>query len=507
MKDVITSAVGVLQSLRVVVSTSPDLLQCSRNFKDVTYEFILEAIEFDPNTERNRPPTLPDFLSFEERVQNDTKSAMELASLLDIERRVPIETQLASLLAIPEVVTVLQQGKPTDTLDFSIAYLRRVHCALFYEGRILRDEFQMLTATPIVLHRTIPFVPTSNSLMTSIDESIEKKDDEEKEEVQEDYVREKRRRDDFIEEDQDVVDDVNNIDPEDTSERGGKRQRVDQSSQLITSSSNITRRPFPLRNKFVTTLIHDLRQGNVKLLKLQQEAEVIRQLNDEIFNSSLQSQAIIEVEGKSRCFFHSCRKLFKSIDFLSKHMKIKHEEFCYDAFLDNSYDSMRSRFESDELLHRPLPPIRVETSNGIEYKTIQEILSRVQPIRPVSTSIQSFHSEDRERGFQMGRDGGHGRMNDRRGPNNSGRGRHNFTNNNSHHHTSNQHHNYNHREGTSHQLIDRDAIIYEASGNSKILGMANSFHENTNTTNSNTNTDFSVRQKITYLDMDAPKVC
>jgi hypothetical protein len=63
--------------------------------------------------------------------------------------------------------------------------------------------------------------------------------------------------------------------------------------------------------------------------------------------------------GKARCCFKYCNKLFKGLDFLRKHLVVKHETFAYDLLLKDSEPYMRNRYENEDISARPLPPIEV----------------------------------------------------------------------------------------------------------------------------------------------------
>jgi hypothetical protein len=98
----------------------------------------------------------------------------------------------------------------------------------------------------------------------------------------------------------------------------------------------------------------------------------------------------IEKEGKTRCWFPYCNKLFKGLDFLKKHVVLKHDSFMNDIFLRNAEPYMRIRYENDDIIRRPLPPVEIEALGGIEKCSVREILDKHTPkilLPPVLTSI------------------------------------------------------------------------------------------------------------------------
>ena len=83
-----------------------------------------------------------------------------------------------------------------------------------------------------------------------------------------------------------------------------------------------------------------------------------------------------EAEGKARCCFKYCSKLFRGVDFLRKHLQTKHETFAYDLLLKDADPFMRSRYESEDIQARPLPPIECEAPGGIDRRSVGEILDK-----------------------------------------------------------------------------------------------------------------------------------
>ena len=97
----------------------------------------------------------------QQRVEADTVRATELAALLDEERSIPEESRLAAVMLDASVQSAMV--KPTDKLDTTIAYLRRVHLVNFYGAKRYRDEAHLLSLSPFVPHRVKDFVPTPPS--------------------------------------------------------------------------------------------------------------------------------------------------------------------------------------------------------------------------------------------------------------------------------------------------------------------------------------------------------
>ena len=123
----------------------------------ILFEFSIQALLHAPR----QHGSLPDFMSSFPRVNKDTIRAMELAALLDEDRKVPEESRLTTILnpdLNPDISRSL--SKPTDKLDIAIAYLRRVHFVTFYGGKRYRDEAHLLAIAPSLMCRCRPCNPT-----------------------------------------------------------------------------------------------------------------------------------------------------------------------------------------------------------------------------------------------------------------------------------------------------------------------------------------------------------
>jgi hypothetical protein len=109
--------------------------------------------------------------SHHSRIEADAVRAAELAALLDEDRQVPEEARLAQILQEEAVAAALV--KPTDRLDVSIGYLRRVHLVNFYGAKRFRDEAHLLSMSPSVVHRMKEYIgpaPAAEGGATAMEE-------------------------------------------------------------------------------------------------------------------------------------------------------------------------------------------------------------------------------------------------------------------------------------------------------------------------------------------------
>lgn len=109
----------------------------------------------------------------------------------------------------------------------------------------------------------------------------------------------------------------------------------------------------------------------------EEDAKAIVAMHDKAMDSLIMKRCKEEKEGKCRCCYRYCNKLFKGIEFLRKHLKSKHPDFAEDDFVAISAPFMRTRFEADDISARPLPPVYVETKGRAEVKSVKEILEKV----------------------------------------------------------------------------------------------------------------------------------
>ena len=72
----------------------------------------------------------------------------------------------------------------------------------------------------------------------------------------------------------------------------------------------------------------------------------------------LRDHSVIDDDGRARCSFHFCRKLFKDSTFLKKHLLKKHSEFLKAERAKCHDQSMMKAWDAQE--HRPVPPIMVD---------------------------------------------------------------------------------------------------------------------------------------------------
>ena len=95
----------------------------------------------------------------------------------------------------------------------------------------------------------------------------------------------------------------------------------------------------------------------------------------------MEQQCRREKEDKVRCWYPWCSKLFKNVEFLKKHFISKHDTFAARLYLVEAEPFMRTRYEAEDIAHRPLPPVECEGPAGLERKAVIDIVRMYAPQR------------------------------------------------------------------------------------------------------------------------------
>jgi hypothetical protein len=330
------------------------------------------------------------------QVESDRLQAHELAAALDEERSIQAEDRLQSILDDPAVVAACE--RPTDALDVSITYLHRVHFVSFYDAYRYRDEAHMLLQSSRIFYRSVPYyVSGSANIVPEVTkgESV----------FGEEGNKRKRSSSEaaVVDEDEGKVGDK--IKPDDESklvEVADEGEIADSGSKTVDGGSGthqygvgIPSLPAVAASTgifVVNPKINDLIRASKVVVEARSRAtetqvataQLFPSLDEEVMtiNNHLNETLMKEIEqhalkeeGRVRCWFPNCSKLFKGAEFLCKHITSKHG--IQDLILHVCEPAMRKRYEDDKLLDRPLPMLAVEVvSGGVEFKFAKEIIEK-----------------------------------------------------------------------------------------------------------------------------------
>ena len=271
-------------------------------------------------------------LSSTQRIPHDKERALKIANLLDVQKQIPVQVSLSTVLSqIPE------SNDDETVLDVCIAYLRRVHLFCFYNHN------------PAV--KTLGDVLAGN---TSIHLRLESAD-----RVLEEAA-------------------ANNVIVEPTPPPQDEEEEKDSTEATDTPNPPSPPPPPAVSKDLLVQRLDDSLQEAIEKLEewkssnCESENETcciviskeINALADEIVVKESEVEPVwianhsLDDEGRARCSFHFCRKLFKDQSFLRKHLRKKHGEYLvaeqaavHDSYMMQAWEQARER---------PVPKVRVD---------------------------------------------------------------------------------------------------------------------------------------------------
>ena len=264
-------------------------------------------------------------------IPKDMKAARILAKAYDIRRNIPPESRLETLLikAIPllENPETATEQDVEDALDLAIAYLRRIHLFSFYNGCACANRVADVLSGN--------HAASTIHLRLGIADEILKQND---------------------------------------ADKAAAGEAADAAAHTTTTSTPAATDEPPKVDLLVQR--HDLsiekalEQAQVwlddpdKWSKVivdptkDQQVESISQQERQVEPVWIQDHALVDEDGRARCSFHFCRKLFKDSTFLKKHLLKKHAEFLKAERAKCHDESMMEAWDAQE--QRPVPPVLVD---------------------------------------------------------------------------------------------------------------------------------------------------
>jgi len=270
------------------------------------------------HTQYKAPPVLvlSAAISSKERLARDKESAIMMARALDVAKAISPGNRLDKLLdkAFGEGRNAEEEEDAAlieDTLDVTIAYLRRVHLFSFYNGCTFASN--------------VADVLSGRHAAGTIHMRL-------------------HNADEILAEDE--------PDPKPTGDGDGEKLEPPKDllvSRLDASVEKAMKECQQWINGGWTTIVDE---------RVDCEAEELEKAESEWKDTWLENHAMIDDDGRARCSFHFCHKLFKDKNFLRKHLQKKHKEFlrAEQAQLHDEY--MMKAW--DEELQRPVPHVLVD---------------------------------------------------------------------------------------------------------------------------------------------------
>ena len=265
------------------------------------------------------------------RIQSDRATATQIAERLDTLRVISHGNRLVDLLKLlyptpAEWDTVDDE----DILDVSIAYLRRVHLFSFYNGCIAAEQVGSVLAYD---HPA----GTIHLRLRNADDILRKMAEEKGGDSEADV-------ESFV---------------ENTVKNDMLVMRLNESIEKALESLN--------------------ERGSGCLVDEETDAAAmeIEAAEKETKNTWLQNHGTIDEDGRARCSFHWCKKLFKDKAFLQKHLLKKHSDHLRSECAKCHDQAMMAAW--DKIENRPVPPILIDC--GAKFRKVPSaVMGSTEPV-------------------------------------------------------------------------------------------------------------------------------
>ena len=324
------------------------------------------------------------------RLARDAAQAAALAAALDAAADVPAADRFENVVEDDDELAEALKADNAARLDVCAAYLRRVHLHLYYGGARCRDEVDLLTRDAAWLTRP----DQADEPLNAAEELglYEKEAEALKERLAE--TRKRRRSTLDGDEAKDEAKDDAEAKPEETIEEaveadwGAALKAEDEKNvrliQQARREADGTGEPDASAGVGPGRCYHP--RGRCARL-FAREGRCLAAARTRFDGL----HKVAEDGGRARCGFEWCRKLFKSDEFLTKHLTNRHGDHL-EAYLTSARRPfMWAVYDADA--HKPLPPLR--TANGDEVEPLDLL-------RGGDVSAQSKKRDRRER--DRGRD-------------------------------------------------------------------------------------------------------
>jgi SERRATE/Ars2, N-terminal domain len=330
-------------------------------------------------------------LSSKTRIEQDLLSAKTIAKALDTKKRIPRQFRLQNILSDQQI----EEASADDQLDVAIAYLRRVHLMSFYTG--CADAAETIGDSLALKHPS----GTIHLRLQNADEYIQNAAN-----ASSSTLDNGNNNDEAPVHDEDI-----NV--EDTQEEGDSE--VKSANVAKTDSDEIKK----------DLLVQRLDDSIAKTLESLQtwlgddyeddidESTVPGLIDPIVERDSKEIEALeqhaqakwvddhfIDDEGRARCGFQFCHKLFKDKSFLEKHLVKKHSEYlraeqakCHDRYMMSEWEACT---------FRPVPSILVDCGNRIGCVPTKIIPGQAEPdVVDPEPELWKVHQEQQRREMEM----------------------------------------------------------------------------------------------------------
>jgi len=305
-------------------------------------------------------------VSSRKRIAQDKLDASAIAGIYDELRGIEAGCRLSDLLRLLYPVNELQSTDDEDILDVSIAYLRRVHLFSFYNGCTASGNVGN------VLSFTHP-TGTIHLRLRDADEMLFKAADERGGVVTDDAM------------------------AEDEAAAEGEAGEKDESEAVEAESGGAGKDLLVMRlNDSISKALEHTQmlaaRGASCLIDPETDAAAQQlEIAEENAKRQWTENHHIDEDGRARCSFHYCRKLFKDTAFLNKHLFKKHSGQLRGELAKCHDGVMMAAWDNDE--HRPVPPVLIDC--GAKFGLVP---SRVNGTLPIASDPEpALWKEEQER--------------------------------------------------------------------------------------------------------------
>jgi len=292
-------------------------------------------------------------LSSTHRIKEDQITALNLAKAYDNRRDISPECRLENILpkAIPDIFPKAEDGDSSspqaveDALDVTIAYLRRVHLFSYYNGcqsssRVAEIFNGNNAASTIHLRLANADEMLAEPIKGATSTTMETENPLPKTDL--------------------LV------------------QRLNDSIEVALKETKEWNTPVATDTEQKLSGIDDMPSTCIIIDKeIDRQAKDIKSQESQVEGGWAEDHALIDEDGRARCAFHFCRKLFKDSSFLKKHLIKKHSEFlraeiakCHDSYMMTWWDAQAQR---------PVPPILVDCGHRFGLKP-SPVIGAAEPI-------------------------------------------------------------------------------------------------------------------------------
>lgn len=282
-----------------------------------------------------RPPAVPVLsaaISSKERLGQDKDAATMMARALDAAKNIPTDQRLDEVLdslfgADQKSDEVDDASLVEDTLDVAVAYLRRVHLFSFYNGCASATNVADVLSGKHAAGTIHLRLSNADEILAEDSSPIKTDDDASAPAAPKDLL-------------------VSRLD-------ASIEKALAECNEWIISGGD--------------TIVSE---------REDQEAAKLEQSEAEWKATWLDNHAVIDDDGRARCSFHFCHKLFKDTTFLRKHLQKKHKEFlrAEQAQLHDEY--MMKAWDAED--KRPVPAILVDC--GANFDLVPSSVVGAEPM-------------------------------------------------------------------------------------------------------------------------------